>query len=194
MSRRTLLRRSLFRLLCASVVTLAVAASAASVAQEAVSEPWVVATSTGKVSAPSSGLMPGEGCETGSDGQMRISGPGKSQIRLREDASLHRKDDATWEIRAGLVGFRFDPASGPLPLQTLTTPFARAECRDGLFVIKIAPHLVRIAVLRGTAEITGSGGVRRHLESKQECAATMSALSAPYVTNDDLYFAWYWDK
>ncbi|HOY65477.1 MAG TPA: FecR domain-containing protein [Candidatus Ozemobacteraceae bacterium] len=157
---------------------------------------WRVATSTGSITTSASGtvLLAGDRLETGTDGQTRISGPGSSQVRLREDTRLRHPDEHAWEVTSGLAGFRFDDASDTAPIHVLITPFARAECRSGLYVVKVASHVVRIAVLRGSADITGPGDTRRTLGKKEECAATESALSSPYTTTDDLYFAWYWDK
>ena len=139
-------------------------------------------------------IWPGEKISTLEDGQAKISGPGGFQIRMREKTTLRRADIMAWSLETGLAGFRFETNATDTAVNVLITPWARVECRTGLVILKVAPFIARIAVLKGTADVTGPGGVRRSLSAKEECAAAPTALSHVYETTDDLYFAWYWDK
>ena len=136
----------------------------------------------------------GEKIGTWENGQARIDGPDRLQIRIREQTKLRRADVSAWEIESGLAGFRFEQTTGEPPMHLILSPWAKVEFRSGIVIVKVAPYLTRVAVLKGTAEVTGQGGTKRTLGPKQECAAVPSAISSVYDVTDDLYFAWYWDK
>lgn len=136
----------------------------------------------------------GEKVETRENGQARITGPDTLQVRLRERTKIRRADDSVWELESGLAGFRFEQAAGDPSLKLILSPWAKVEFRSGIVIVKVAPYLTRVAVLKGTAEVVGQGGLTRTLGPKQECAAVPSAISSVYEATDDLYFAWYWDK
>ncbi|HOT29777.1 MAG TPA: hypothetical protein PLU72_16490 [Candidatus Ozemobacteraceae bacterium] len=136
----------------------------------------------------------GEKVDTRETGQARIDGPDGHQIRLRERTKIRRADVSAWEVESGLAGFRFEQTAGEPPLNLVLSPWAKVEFRSGIVIVKVAPYLTRVAVLKGTAEVTGQGGLTRTLGPKQECAAVPSAISSVYEATDDLYFAWYWDK
>lgn len=139
-------------------------------------------------------IWAGEKITTMENGQVRLEGPDKSQIRMREKAKVRRADMGAWEVETGLAGFRFEANASETPANLLITPLARVECKSGIVIVKVAPYLTRIAVLKGTAEVVGQGGTKRTLSAKQECAAVPDAISSVYDATDDLYFAWYWDK
>ena len=110
-------------------------------------------------------------------GQASIQGPDGVQIRIREHVKLRRADSSVWDVESGLAGFRFEPASGDPPVNQIITPWAKVEFRTGIVIVKVAPYLTRVAVLKGTAEVTGQGSVKRTLTAKQECAAVPSAIA-----------------
>jgi len=174
---------------------------------DAIAQEWRIASRTGDIQRDiSSGTMedpsdldhqtiwPGEHISTLGNGQAKMEGPSGYQIRMRENTTLRRADSTAWSVETGLAGFRFETKAADTAVNVLLTPWARVECRPGIFILRVAPSVARIAVLKGTADVTGPGGVRRSLGAKQECAAAPSALSNVYEATDDLYFAWYWDK
>lgn len=176
-------------------------------ATDAVEAEWRVATFSGGVTIERSNrsteamsenrnapIWTGEKVDTRENGQVRIDGPDSLQIRLRERTKIRRADVSAWEVESGLAGFRFERSAGEPSLNLIISPWAKIEFRSGIVIVKVAPYLTRVAVLKGTAEVTGQGGLTRTLGPKQECAAVPSAISSVYEATDDLYFAWYWDK
>lgn len=201
-----LTNRAMTFIACAALL-LQTAIGVAQTASESIEAEWHVASFSGRVmiervnrsteemsetrNAP---LWLGEKIGTWENGQARIDGPDHLQIRIREQTKLRRADIAAWEVESGMVGFRFEQTAGEPPMNLVLSPWAKVEFRSGIVIVKVVPYLTRVAVLKGTAEVTGQGGTKRTLEAKQECAAVPSAISSVYDVTDDLYFAWYWDK
>lgn len=174
---------------------------------ESIPVEWHVASFSGRVTKERVNRSTAELKETGNEpfwagekvstletGQAKLEGLDRCQIRLRENTKIRRADVSVWEVETGLTGFRFDSTASDTPMNVLITPWARVECRSGIVIVKVAPHLSRVAVLKGAADVIGHGGTKRALSAKQECAAVPGVISSVYDATDDLYFAWYWDK
>ncbi len=200
------MKRPITLIACAFLL-LPAAHAAAQAASESIETEWHVASFSGRVTieranrsteemseSRNASIWIGEKVETRDTGQARIDGPDNLQVRLRERAKIRRADSSAWEVESGLAGFRFERTATDSPLNLIVSPWAKVEIRSGIVIVKVVPYLTRVAILKGTAEVTGQGGLKRTLGPKQECAAVPSAISSVYEATDDLYFAWYWDK
>lgn len=177
----------------------------AQTASGSITAEWHVATCSGRVTIErvnrsteeiaegrNAPVWIGEKIITRETGQAGIDGPDTFRIRIRERTKLRHAAGSAWEIESGLAGFRFERTASDTPLNLIVSPWAKVEFRSGIVIVKVAPYLTRVAVLKGTADVTGQGGTKRTLGPRQECAAVPSDISSVYEATDDLYFAWYW--
>ncbi len=142
--------------------------------------------------ATGSFIEPGQGLRTGDDGQVRLTGPGGLQLRLKEETGLWFFDQAQGcRLDRGCLGLRLPPGHASSPVR-VATPHVGVEIASGITVIKVVPLLTRVAVLQGRANATHRNGWRLDLGPREEAAAAFPELSASYQTLDDLYYAWYW--